>query len=90
MRTILAIILGLITFVSHAQFGAKIEVGVIADSDNPLVRAILRAIENETETLLGNKTEFDIDLREINNGLYILTITHGSLGTDQHRFEVDK
>ena len=65
MKTILAIILGLITFASHAQFGAKIEVGVIADSDNPLVRAILRAIENETETLLGNKTEFDIDAENI-------------------------
>ena len=45
---------------------------------------------NTISSFKSNKTELDIDLSEINNGLYILTITHGSLGTEQYRFEVDK
>jgi len=64
MKTILIAFLGLITCVSHAQFGDKIEVGVVADSDNLTVRAILNAIEKETEALLGNK-EFDVDSENI-------------------------
>ena len=45
---------------------------------------------NTISVFKSYNTELDIDLREINNGLYIITITHGSLGTEQLRFEVSK
>lgn len=45
---------------------------------------------NTISSFTSYKTDLDIDLSQINNGLYVLTINHGSLGTDQHRFEVDK